>query len=169
MPGGVGTIWPFIAGRFVELPYTLPQDHTLFIVLQEGDGEIWQKKLDYIRQMHGMSLVITHPDYLDVPQRLDAYRRLLVAAQAANACWHALPKDVAAWWRERDVLRIRHDDNNDSAIVGRVADRAKLASIRVVSGPDGSGQNPSSDLPPQSIFKWQTLSAGTLTDCEVRQ
>ncbi len=31
-PGGTGSIWPFIAGKFVELPYTLPQDHTLFYV-----------------------------------------------------------------------------------------------------------------------------------------
>ncbi len=31
LPGGVGSVWPFLAGRFVELPYTLPQDHTLLV------------------------------------------------------------------------------------------------------------------------------------------
>ena len=43
MPGGIGSCWPFIAGRFVELPYTLPQDHTLFIALKQRDGRIWQQ------------------------------------------------------------------------------------------------------------------------------
>ena len=35
MPGGVMTIWPYVMGRFVELPYTLPQDHTLIETLGE--------------------------------------------------------------------------------------------------------------------------------------
>jgi len=31
MGGGCGKIWPFMLGRLVELPYTMPQDHVLFV------------------------------------------------------------------------------------------------------------------------------------------
>ncbi|MGC8811056.1 MAG: glycosyltransferase [bacterium] len=50
---------------FVELPYTLPQDHLLFILLQEKDISIWKKKLDWIAEKGGMALVNIHPDYIN--------------------------------------------------------------------------------------------------------
>ena len=43
-PGGTGSIWPFIAGKFVELPYTIPQDHVLFYLLRKRDISIWKEK-----------------------------------------------------------------------------------------------------------------------------
>ena len=63
-PGGTGSIWPFIAGKFVELPYTLPQDHTLFYVLKVRDIDIWIRKTKWIIKNNGVILIITHPDYL---------------------------------------------------------------------------------------------------------
>ena len=48
MPGGVGSIWPFRIGNFIELPYTLPQDHTLLIARGEQDGATWYQKLDFL-------------------------------------------------------------------------------------------------------------------------
>jgi len=51
-------------GGYVELPYTLPQDSTLFVLLQEKTPAIWQRKLDWIAQHGGMALVLTHPDYM---------------------------------------------------------------------------------------------------------
>ena len=36
IPGGTMSIWPFFIGHFVELPYTLVQDHTLTSVLGEN-------------------------------------------------------------------------------------------------------------------------------------
>src|SRR5712691_10717951 len=33
MPGGTMSIWPFSLGSFIELPYTLVQDHTLMVIL----------------------------------------------------------------------------------------------------------------------------------------
>ena len=47
-PGGTGSLWPFVAGKFVELPYTLPQDHTMFYVLKQKDISIWKKKADWV-------------------------------------------------------------------------------------------------------------------------
>jgi hypothetical protein len=70
-PVAVSTIFPFIVWdkshekRFVELPYTLPQDFTLFIILKERSIDIWKKKLDWIAQHGGMALVNVHPDYLN--------------------------------------------------------------------------------------------------------
>jgi peptidoglycan/xylan/chitin deacetylase (PgdA/CDA1 family) len=49
---------------YVELPYTLPQDFTLFVLLQEKTPEIWMRKLDWIAEHGGMALIDVHPDYL---------------------------------------------------------------------------------------------------------
>ncbi len=50
---------------FVELPYTLPQDSTLFIIFQEKTIDIWKQKLDWIADKAGMALVNVHPDYMN--------------------------------------------------------------------------------------------------------
>src|SRR5437773_1802555 len=49
---------------YVELPYTLPQDFTLFLLLREQTANIWLQKLDWIARHGGMALVNVHPDYL---------------------------------------------------------------------------------------------------------
>ena len=133
MPGGVGALWPFIAGRFVELPYTLPQDHTLFVVLNQIDAAIWMRKLDFIANYSGMALVLTHPDYLDSDIRLDAYRQLLLTAREKMGMWHALPKDVAAWWRQRDESALERDALNGRYVCGPAAGRGRGVSIRSIS------------------------------------
>jgi hypothetical protein len=59
---------------YVELPYTLPQDSTLFVLLREETPEIWLRKLDWIAEHGGMALVDVHPDYMDFgagPHRSD--------------------------------------------------------------------------------------------------
>ena len=133
MPGGVGGVWPFIAGRFVELPYTLPQDHTLFIALQERDGRIWQRKLEYLVQMRTMALLITHPDYLDSELRIDAYRQLLLKAREMPGMWHALPKEVAAWWRLRDKSNLKREPSGKWRVNGPASERARATSFRSTS------------------------------------
>jgi glycosyltransferase involved in cell wall biosynthesis len=91
---------------YVELPYTLPQDSTLFLVLRETTPEIWMRKLDWIAQHGGMVLVDVHPDYMsfngsrqtktEYPVAL--YREFLtyVKTRYAGEYWHALPREVAA-------------------------------------------------------------------------
>ena len=67
-PQGVKTIFPFLACNYsrtrtyVEIPYTLPQDHGLFVVLQESDNSIWKQKLAWIVSNGGMAALKTHPD-----------------------------------------------------------------------------------------------------------
>jgi hypothetical protein len=101
MPGGTMSIWPFMIGRFVELPYTLVQDYTLAAVLKEQTPRLWIDKVNFIEQYHGMALVNTHPDYLCEPHLRDIYARFLDAMRAKNDNWHALPRDVASWWIAR--------------------------------------------------------------------
>src|SRR5271155_2263153 len=51
-PDGAETIFPFwVSGPagngYVELPYTLAQDFTMFVILGEQDINIWKQKLDW--------------------------------------------------------------------------------------------------------------------------
>jgi hypothetical protein len=70
-PSGMTTIFPFIVEsrdtgkRYIELPYTLPQDFTLFVIMREKSINIWKNKLDWVAAKGGMALVITHPDYMN--------------------------------------------------------------------------------------------------------
>jgi hypothetical protein len=101
MPGGAMSIWPFLLGSFVELPYTLVQDHTLMVVLGERTPCAWLDKVDFVERWRGMALVNAHPDYLREPQRLAIYEAFLQAIKERDKYWHALPGEVARWWRRR--------------------------------------------------------------------
>ena len=107
-----GTIFPFLirganANTIVELPYTLVQDSTLFVILRERTNHIWKKKLSWIADHGGMALLNVHPDYVSSgdPGRyeypLELYRDFLehVRSVHAGAYWHALPRDVASFFR----------------------------------------------------------------------
>lgn len=110
-PDGVGTIFPFWVPRngskgYVELPYTLPQDFTLFVLLKETTIDLWMKKLDWVASHGGMALVVVHPDYMSFDGRPDSreyqadlYERLLkyVITRYGDTCWYALPREVAAF------------------------------------------------------------------------
>jgi len=108
-PDGVNTIFPFWVRRsdgsgYVELPYTLPQDSTLFLVLGERTNEIWKRKLDWLARRGGLALLNVHPDYMAFAERAGRtefpallYKEFLthVSAQFGRDAWCALPRDVA--------------------------------------------------------------------------
>jgi glycosyltransferase involved in cell wall biosynthesis len=112
-PDAVRTIFPFWVpgpkgGGYVELPYTLAQDFTLFVILREQNIEIWKRKLDWIVQRGGMALLNTHPDYMCFEDRHKArdefpichYEELLeyVKEKYEGACWCATPLEVARYY-----------------------------------------------------------------------
>lgn len=101
MPGGTMSLWQIMIGHFVELPHTLPQDFTLTEVLGERTPRIWLEKADFIARFHWMALLITHPDYLRDPAHLRMYQEFLEVMCGRGGFWHALPRDVAEWWRRR--------------------------------------------------------------------
>jgi hypothetical protein len=101
IPGGTMSIWPFFMGHFVELPYTLVQDCTLISILHETSPNIWLEKVDFIESHHGMALLNSHPDYLRNKVNWNVYKEFLVAMKQRGDYWHALPVEVARWWKHR--------------------------------------------------------------------
>jgi peptidoglycan/xylan/chitin deacetylase (PgdA/CDA1 family) len=119
-PGGCCSILPYFLGDTVELPITLAQDHTLFEILRENDIGLWREKARWVARHGGLVTVLVHPDYLLTDARLRRYDELLSFLGALDGGWHALPRDVAAWWRRRAAL--------DAALErGEVLDDARLA------------------------------------------
>ena len=114
-PDAAMTIFPFwVAGTsdggYVELPYTLPQDFTLFIVLRESNIAVWKRKLDWIAEHGGMVLLNTHPDYMCFEGRsvsheypVSYYEEFLsyVSQNYKDAFWHALPREVSRFYKAR--------------------------------------------------------------------
>jgi hypothetical protein len=110
-PDGVNTIFPFwVQGRgsngYVELPYTLPQDSTLFLLFKEKTLDVWIKKLDWVAAQGGMALVIVHPDYINFDGSMisseypaELYENFLkhVSNRYGDACWFALPREIAKY------------------------------------------------------------------------
>lgn len=115
-PDGVGTIFPFrvennrhYQGGYIELPYTLPQDFTPFVLMKETTLKIWTDKLDWIVHHKGMVLVNVHPDYIDFESTGKNYEEFdvkiytdflnYVKTKYEGKYWNALPSEIAAYWK----------------------------------------------------------------------
>ena len=135
-PHGVGTIFPFYVegtnGRegYVELPYTLPQDSTVFLLLKGGTvRRIWQEKLDWIAECGGMALVNVHPDYVAFEGESHTLSSYPVARYVefltwlkqkyAGEYWHPQPAEIAKFIRSV-VLAKANPDQDFSASAGGV-------------------------------------------------
>ncbi|MCX6880618.1 MAG: DUF354 domain-containing protein [Verrucomicrobia bacterium] len=115
-PAGTHTIFPYWIPRpegaaepgrrmgYVELPYTLPQDSTLFLLLREPDAGIWQRKTEWIIRRGGMVLVNVHPDYIDMTGSgkrmtypLAHYEGFLrwIREQYEGEVWQVLPREIS--------------------------------------------------------------------------
>ena len=138
-PDGSDTIFPFWVARppgspgtkpgYVELPYTLPQDSTLFLLLREPSIAIWKKKLDWLVEKGGMALVNIHPDYIDFTDHgsgrteypVRRIRELLqyVTDRFGGSFWSPLPKEAARWFRSSFVPAPASAPLSDTAISSR--------------------------------------------------
>jgi hypothetical protein len=137
-PGGCCTYLPYFNRDTVELPITLPQDHTLFTILQHADGDLWLRKAEHIRSRGGMVLVLTHPDYAHDQRLAKGYETLLDAFAADDTVWQALPREVAAWWRRRAASTIRgHGDG--WTVDGPASDTARVCFAEAGSMAPSSG------------------------------
>jgi glycosyltransferase involved in cell wall biosynthesis len=124
-PDAAGTIFPFWVSDesarsaespparprgYLELPYTLPQDSTLFSILKESTADIWIRKVDWIASRGGMALVNIHPDYVrfqgDRASRhefpIDHYTTLLrhLRDRYSGTYWQPRPVDLANWYHD---------------------------------------------------------------------
>jgi peptidoglycan/xylan/chitin deacetylase (PgdA/CDA1 family) len=115
-PDAANTIFPFIytssetGKKYVELPYTLPQDSTLFVILGEQDIRIWKEKIDWIAENNGMVLLNTHPDYMSFDNNnstrlypFNFYKEILeyITTKYHDQFIHFLPYEVAEYWMKR--------------------------------------------------------------------
>ncbi|MFC1782211.1 glycosyltransferase, partial [Planctomycetota bacterium] len=112
---GMSTIFPFLVtdksskSNYVELPYTLAQDFSLFVLMGENNIDIWKAKLDWIAARGGMALLITHPDYMNMEVTaprfneypVGYYEEILnyIKEKYAGQYWHVLPREMARYWR----------------------------------------------------------------------
>ena len=140
-PGGCCSIFPFFLGDLVELPITMPQDHTLFEVLQEDSIRLWVHKAEWLIRHHGLVNVLVHPDYLISEDRLALYDQLLAFMSSQSRGWHALPREVARWWRARADLESSAVSEGgvaeaDLARHGATVSCARLGPAGVVFGPE---------------------------------
>ncbi|MBW8003366.1 MAG: hypothetical protein FVQ80_15360 [Planctomycetes bacterium] len=96
---------------YIEIPYTLAQDHTIFIILQEESIALWCKKVDWIAEHGGMVFLKTHPDYMTFADRskrryeypIQNYLDFLryIETRYRGQYWHVLPCELAKFWATR--------------------------------------------------------------------
>lgn len=114
-PEGIETIFPFFFESlkkntgYVELPCTVPQDFTIFILLKEKTIDLWKRKIDWIAEKKGMALMNTHPDYMrksnceagieEYP--MEKYKEFLfyMLKNYQKSYWHAIPSEVSKFMR----------------------------------------------------------------------
>ena len=133
-PGGCCSIWPFFVGGVVELPYTLPQDHTLLTLLGHRTPKLWLDTAAAIEARNGLIHCVSHPDpsYLGDLDKRRIYAEFLEQMQDRDRLWHALPVDAARWWRQRDL------GIDERLTTGRVAGGDPPTRLRFVA-PNGAG------------------------------
>ena len=159
-PFGVATIFPFRVTNisksksYIEMPYTLPQDHSLFIILKEKDITTWKKKLDWVAEHGGLALINTHPDYMDFeaddysynkyPERNYAALLEYVKEHYKGQYWNCLPRSLAQFWSSSFPDSARYDyegteitDANRVAIYSSKAKYDREIKLALTCAPGG--------------------------------
>jgi len=123
--GGCCSWLPVMNGQIVELPITLAQDHTVFVILRMRDAKVWMDKAEALRRRGGMALILTHPDYVRLGPISEAYEALLAQYADDKTVWHALPGEVSRWWRRRGESQLQ-PTSNGWEVVGPAAGEATV-------------------------------------------
>jgi predicted glycosyltransferase len=143
-PDGTGTIFPFwhegAAGRgYVEMPYTLPQDSTLYLLMGERTPAIWQQKADWVAEKGGMVLLNLHPDYVAFPGEAPNFRTFPVSIyeqflkhiceKHGPSAWHCLPREVSLFVRHSSergrILDAKETDPVSAAVKRGMRSRSR--------------------------------------------
>jgi hypothetical protein len=132
-PGGCCSVWPFFLGPLVELPLTMAQDHTLFVILQRNNIGVWREKADWIAQHSGLVVLNIHPDYVVFKNHYRYYEELLTEMKNWEGMWHALPRDIARWWRDRDASALVKAGDR-YVVEGPAAERAVVMQTSLKNG-----------------------------------
>jgi peptidoglycan/xylan/chitin deacetylase (PgdA/CDA1 family) len=117
--GGCCSVFPYFLGEMVELPITLVQDHTLWEILGDRSTSRWVEKSEWIIRNRGLIQLLVHPDYVIDDDSLAIYDEFLAyLARHHGEMWHALPREVAEWWRRRENLSVEPSPTSEAHIVG---------------------------------------------------
>ena len=118
-PDESGTIFPFWkeganCRGYVELPYTLPQDSTMYLLLRERTAAVWRQKAEWVAANGGMVLLNLHPDYVAFAGESPGYLTYPVSIyeeflkhlreKHGQTMWHCLPREMAAWYKKTCVV-----------------------------------------------------------------
>jgi uncharacterized protein len=130
-PDGARTIYPFWVPSangngegYVEIPYTMPQDFTLYVLLRHKNIDAWKRKLDWIASKGGMALMLIHPDYININEGrnghekypLELYSEFLryIHERYKGEYYHVLPRELAEFWKANYVVDLT--DHRDSFV-----------------------------------------------------
>ena len=144
--GGCCTVFPYFAGRLLELPLTTTQDYSLFYLLRDHSIRLWEQQIEMITARHGLVSLIAHPDYLETPRARQTYGSLLdLLAQRARQerGWMATAAQINRWWRLRQQMRIVPQSGGwridgpgaDSAVLAFACRQAAGLTFRLASPP----------------------------------
>lgn len=91
----------------------MPQDFTLYILMQEKDVSILKNKLDWIAEKGGMALINSHPDYMHFgsgalgPEEYHSafYREFVEYAlkKYKGRFWRTLPREIAKFAKSKPL------------------------------------------------------------------
>ena len=127
--GGCCTVMPYFIGNIVELPLTCTQDYTLLQIMSDYSIDLWKRQIGIIHQNNGLISFIVHPDYVIKDRAQAVYKELLGhLSELRSSCsiWSPLPRDAAAWWRQRSEMSLTCE-GGCWRVVGPGAERARVA------------------------------------------
>jgi peptidoglycan/xylan/chitin deacetylase (PgdA/CDA1 family) len=111
-PDGLKSVFPVMITKdgvkgYVEIPYTLAQDFTLFILLKEKNIDIWKQKVEWLAENGGIVNVRIHPDYINFENKrkyneypLRNYIEFIeyIKDKFSGLYWNILPKELSYYW-----------------------------------------------------------------------
>ena len=127
--GGCCTVTPYFIGDILELPLTTIQDYSLFNIIGNFSIDLWKQQMDLILQKNGLATFLIHPDYITGRTTWGIYKSLLeylTRICADRHVWWPLPRDVHAWWTQRNRMELE-SRNGKWCVVGPGSERARVA------------------------------------------
>src|SRR5437762_8113237 len=127
--GGCCTVLPYFIGDILELPLTTTQDYSLFNIIGDFSIELWKRQMDLILQKSGLASFLIHPDYIlgaDTSRVFHSLLEYLTGICADRHVWCPLPKQVDAWWTQRNSMKLECRDGKWH-VVGPGSERARVA------------------------------------------